>query len=80
MPTIPTDSEFIECTPASVTSPEAIYLDEGNWAIATMEPDQMEIRCTAQKHVISLNTPLTLFNLQPACSAFSSKHKLPPFF
>ena len=88
--TIPTDSEFIECTLASghfcslrsalyhmqtskwcltvlflkndelinencemsvsnVTSPEAIYLDEGNWAIATVEPDQMEITCTAQK-------------------------------
>ena len=78
--TIPTDSEFIECTLASghfcslrsalyhmqtskwcltalfmkndelinencemsvsdITSPEAIYLDEGNWAIATVEPD-----------------------------------------
>ena len=119
--TIPTDSEFIECTLASghfcslrsalyhmqtskwcltalflkndelinencemsvsnVTSPEAIYLDEGNWAIATVEPDQMEITCTAQKHVISLNPPLTLVNLQPACSAFSSKLKLPPYF
>ena len=63
-----------------VTNPEAIYLDEGNWAIVTVEPDQMEIKCTAQKHVISLNPPLTLVNLQPACSAFSSKLKLPPYF
>ena len=119
--TIPTDSEFIECTLArghfcslrsalyhmqtskwcvtalflknddlinencemsvsNVTGPEAIYLDEGNWAIATVESDQMEITCTAQKHVVSLNPPLTLVNLQPACSAFSSKLKLPPYF
>ena len=114
--TIPTDSEFIQCTLASghfcslrsalyhmqdsslcvfalflkndelikekcelsvtnITSPEAIYLDQGNWAIASMEPDQMEITCTAQKHVISVNPPLTLVNLQPACSAFSSRFK-----
>ena len=65
---------------SNVTSPEAICLDEGNWAIATVEPDQMEITCTTQKHVISLNPPLTLVNLQPACSAFSSKLKWPPYF
>ena len=119
--TIPTDSEFLECTLASghfcslrsalyhmqtskwclvalflkndelinlnceisvsnVNGPEAIYLDKGNWAIASMEPDQMEISCTTQKHAISLNPPLTLVNLQPACSAFSSKFQLPPYF
>ena len=72
--------ENCEMSVSNVTSPEAIYLDEGNWAIATVEPDQMEITCTAQKHVISLNPPLTLVNLQPACSAFSSKLKLPPYF
>jgi len=119
--TIPTDTEFIECTLASghfcslksalyhmqsskwcltalylkdndlinqncelnvsnVTSPEAIYLDEGHWAIATMKSDQMEVTCTAQKHVVSLNPPLTLVQLQPACTAFSSQLKLPPYF
>ena len=119
--TIPTDSEFLECTLASghfcslksalyhmqtskwcvialflkndelvnencemsvsnINGPEAIYLDKGNWAIASREPDQMEISCTTQKHVISLNPPLTLVNLQPACSSFSSKFKLPPYF
>ena len=119
--TIPSDSEFMECTLASghfcslrsalyhmhysnlcitslflknddlinencemnisnVTSPEAIYLDDGNWAIATMNSDQMEITCTDQKHVVSLNPPLSLVKLQPACTAFSSKLKLPPYF
>ena len=119
--TIPTDTEFIECTLASghfcslrsalyhmqtsswcltalflkdeelinqncalsvinLTSPQAIYLDEGNWAIAIMKNDQMEITCTAQKHVVSLNPPLTLVKLQPACTAFSSQIKLPPYF
>ena len=119
--TIPTDSEFLECTLASghfcslrsalyhmqtskwclvalflkndelinincemsvsnVNGPEAIYLDKGNWAIASMEPDQMEISCTTQKHAISLSPPLTLVNLQPACSAFSSKFQLPSYF
>ena len=119
--TIPTDSEFIECTLASghfcnlrsalyymqaskwcltalflknddlinancemsvsnVTQPEAIYLDEGHWAIASMEHDKMEITCTTQKHVVSLNPPLTLVKLEPACTAFSSKIKLPPYF
>ena len=119
--TIPTDTEFLQCTLASghfcslrsalyhmqtskwclialflkndelintncemsvsnVNGPEAIYLDKGNWAIASMEPDQMEISCTTQKQAISLNPPLTLVNLQPACSAFSSKFQLPPYF
>ena len=42
---------------SNVNGPEAIYLDKGNWAIANMEPDQMEISRTTQKHVISLNPP-----------------------
>ena len=36
-------NENCEMSVSNVTSLEAIYLDEGNWAIATMEPDQMEI-------------------------------------
>ena len=72
-------NENCEMSVSNVTSPEAIYLDEGDWAIATVEPDQMEVTGRAQKYVISLNPPLTLVNLQPACSAFSSKLKLPPY-
>ena len=63
-----------------MTNPEAIYLDEGHWAIATLKSDQMEVTCTTQKHVVSLNPPLTLVKLQPACTAFSSQLKLPPYF
>ena len=73
-------NENCEMSVSNVTSHEAIYPDEGNWAIATVEPDQMKITCTAQKHVISLNHTLTLVNLQPTWSAFSSKLKLQPYF
>ena len=33
---------------SNVTSPEVIYPDEGNWAIATVDPDQMGITYTTQ--------------------------------
>ena len=63
-----------------VRGSQAIYLDQGNWAVATVEPDQMEISCNSHRHVITIEPPLTLVNLQPACSAFSAKIKLPPYF
>ena len=69
-----------DLTVSNVTNPEAIYLDEGHWAIATLKSDQMEVTCTTQKHVVSLNPPLTLVKLQPACTAFSSQLKLPAYF
>ena len=119
--TIPTESEFIECTLASghfcnlrsalyhmqsskmciialflkdetaiiencemkvmnITGPLALYLDNGTWAIATADIEQMEVTCPKQKHVISITPPLSIINLQPACSAFSAKFKLPPYF
>ena len=43
----------------NVTGSEAIYLDQGNWAAVTMEPDQMEISCNSQRHVISIEPLLT---------------------
>ena len=61
----------------NVSGSQAIYLDQGNWAVATVEPDQMEISCNSHRHVITIEPPLTLVNLQPACSAFSAKIKLP---
>ena len=64
----------------NVTGQQAIYLYQGNWAVATVEPDQMEISCNSHRHVITIEPPLTLVNLQPACSAFSAKTKLPPYF
>ena len=64
----------------NVTGSQAIYLDQGNWPDATVEPDQMEISCNSHRHIITIEPLLTLINLQPACSAFSAKIKLPPYF
>ena len=64
----------------NVTGSQATYLDQGNWAVTTVEPDQMEISCSSHRHVITIEPTLTLANLQPACSAFSAKIKLPQYF
>ena len=64
----------------NVTGSEATYLNQCNWAAVTMEPDQIEISYNSHRHVISIEPPLTLVNLQPACSAFSARFKLPPYF
>ena len=119
--TIPTESEFLECTLASghfcnlrsalyhmqsskmciialflkdeiaidkncemkvinITGPVALYLDQGTWAIATTDTEQMKVTCPLQTHVISIEPPLSIVELEPACSAFSAKFKLPPYF
>ena len=64
----------------NVTGSQAIYIDQGIWAGATVEPDQIEMSYNSHKHVITIEQPLTLVNLQPTCSAFSTKIKLPPYF
>ena len=64
----------------NVSDSQAIYLDQGNWAVATVEPDQMEISCHSHRHVITIEPPLTLVNLQSACSPFSAKIRLPSYF
>ena len=63
-----------------MTGPQAIYLDQGLWAISVEKPTQMEIRCPKVTQVKSIKPPITLINLQPACSAFSPGVKLPPYF
>ena len=40
----------------------------------------MEVTCSLKSHVISIDPPLSIINLKPACSAFSAKFKLPPYF
>ena len=55
----------------NITGPQANYLDQGNWLISVKEPTPMEIKCTDHTHVKTLQPPITLINLQPACSAFS---------
>ena len=64
----------------NITGPQAIYLDQGLWAISNDKPTQMEIRCSKVTQVKSLKPPITFVNLQPACSAFSPGVKLPPYF
>ena len=69
-----------QLTVTNITGPQAIYLDQGLWAISVDMPTQMEIKCPKVTQVKSLKPPITLVNLQPACSAFSPGVKLPPYF
>ena len=69
-----------QLTVTNITGPQAIYLDQGLWAISVDKHTQMEIRCPKVTQVKSLKPPITLVNLQPACSAFSPGVKLPPYF
>ena len=73
-------SEYCEMKVMNISGPLALYLDDGTWAIATANIEQMEVTCPTQKHVISIVPPLSMINIQPACSAFSAKFKLPPYF
>ena len=61
----------------NITGLQANYLDQGNWAISVIEPTQIEIKCSDHTHIRTLQPPITLINLQPACSAFSPLIKLP---
>ena len=64
----------------NISSPQANYLDQGDWVISVKEPTQMEIKCTDHAHVKTLQPPITLTNLKPAYSAFSPLIKMPPYF
>ena len=64
---------------SNITGPKANYLDQGLWVISLEEPAPMEVKCKVHSHVKTLEPPFTLVNLQPACSAFSSVIKHPPY-
>ena len=64
----------------NITCPQASYLDQGNLAISVTESKQKEIKCSDHTHIQTLQPPITLINLQPACSSFSSLIRLPPYF
>ena len=64
----------------NITGPQARYLDQGLWAIAVSEPIEMEIQGQTYKSVKTLQPLMIMVTLEPACSAFSSKIKLPPYF
>ena len=67
-------------TVTNITGPKANYLDQGYWTIPMTEPTQMKIKCSDHTHIKTLQPPITLINLQPACSAFSPLIMLPPYF
>ena len=64
----------------NITGTQANYQDQDLWAISVETPIPMEIKCEDHSHVKTLQPPFTFINLQPACSAFSSVIKLPPYF
>ena len=64
---------------SNITGPQARYLYQGLWAIAVGEPIEMEIQCQTYKSVKTLQPPMTMVTLEPACSPFSSKIKLLPY-
>ena len=64
----------------NITGHQANCLDQGLWTISVETPIPMEIKCRDHSHVKTLQLPFTLINLQPACSAFFSTIKLPPYF
>ena len=72
-------SKHCQITVGNMTGPQSNNLDQGHWAISTETPTQMEIKCEDYSHVKTLQPPITLINLQPACTAFSSDIKLPPY-
>ena len=48
----------------NVIGPEAVYLDQVNWAVVTIEPDQMEIlynsqRCHFYRATLDFTKPIT---------------------
>ena len=65
---------------SNITGLQANYLDQGNWTLSVTKPTQIEIKCFDHTHIKTLQPPITLINLQPACSAFSSLIMLPPYF
>ena len=50
-------NEYCSLSITNITGPQAIYLDQGSWAISIEMPTQMEIRCPQVTQVKSLNTP-----------------------
>ena len=65
-------SEYCEMKVMNISGPLALYLDDGTWAIATANIEQMEVTCPTQKHVISIVPPLSMINIQPALQCILS--------
>ena len=72
-------SKYCKLAVNNITGPQANYIDQGHWAISLDKSTQMEKKYEDHTHVKTLKPPLTFIILQPACSAFSSDIKLPPY-
>ena len=73
-------NKYCSVTMNNITGPQAMYLDQGSWAMSVEKSTQMEIRCPQVTQVKSLKPPITFITPQPACSGFSPEVKLPPYF
>ena len=73
-------NKYCTLTMTNITGPQAMYLDQGSWAISIEKSSQMQIRCPQVTQVKSLKSPITFITLQPAFSGFSPEVKLPPYF
>ena len=61
--------------------PSAQQLTEGNWAISTLNPLELTIKCPGEAPKKNLiNPPIEIVRLQMQCSANSDSIYLPPFF
>ena len=72
-------NKYCKLAVCDIKGPQANYLDQGIWAISVITETQMEIKCQDHTHVKTIKPPMTLINLQPACSAFFLQIKLPPY-
>ena len=61
-----------------VLLPTAVYINKGRWAISTKETFPMSVSCDSQTgQVMTVKSPLTLFQLNETCLASSSYFTIP---
>ena len=65
--------KYCTLTMTNITGTQAMYLDQGSWAISVEKSTQMEIRCPQVTQVKSLKPPTIFITLQPTRSGFSLK-------
>ena len=63
---------------SDVVLPTAVYINKGRWAICTKETFPMSISCDSSTgQVMTVKSPLTLFQLNETCLASSSYFTIP---
>ena len=64
----------------NITGPQAIYLDQGSWAISIEKPTQMEIRCPQVTQVKSLKPPHNFHKSATTMQWFLSSSEITTIF